>query len=154
MNRNLLMAKDNYWKVGNEYRTADYCVLPRFITKKNMFDGTQYYSATEHILGIKPADSKWVNRRVYSYDNPIFKGVIAYESNVIYGSIVVYIKIKDKEYYSCNGLCEPERSTQILELYKKVKEYCGKEYFGQYDIEEYMFVELQKLSVKKFEINS
>lgn len=130
-----------------EYLSSEYCVLPQFITKENMFDGTQYYSTTEHILGITQNPSSWEKIRVYDYNNSIFKGTISYQFSSFYGSIVTHIQQDGNDYYSCNGLCEPERSTQILDLYKKTKEYCGKDNIGQCDLEQYMFVALQQLNV-------
>ena len=129
-------------------QTTDYCVLPQFITTDNMFDGTQYYSTTEHLLGITDNPDGWIKRRIYDYNNSVFKGSLGFEHSSIYGSILVYAKIGEKEFYSCNGLCDPERSTQILDIYKKVKEFCGKEYFGQYTFEEYMMTELLKCNKK------
>lgn len=141
-------------KQKEQYLSSYFCVLPQFITDKNMFDGYQYYQTTEHILGITTNKDSWEKVRCYNYNNSVFKGTLSFCHNHFYGQILTHANVDGKDYYSCNGLCEPERSTQILELYKKVKDHCKKEYFSQYDIEQYMFVELQKLSVTNPEIKS
>jgi hypothetical protein len=131
-----------------EHISTDYCVLPQFITTDNMFDGTQYYNTTEHLLGITDNPDGWIKHRIYDYNNSVFKGSLGFEHSSVCGSLLTYAQIGEKEFYSCNGLCEPERSTQILDVYKKVKEFCGKEYFGKYYFEEYMMTELLKCNKK------
>lgn len=124
-----------------EYHSSEYCVMPQMITSETIFNGWQYYQTTMHLLGITERDDLniWVGRRTNEYNNAVFKGIIAYETSMFYGSILAYAKVKRKEYFSCNGLCEPKRSTQILDIYKETQAFCKKEYFGQYDVERYMY---------------
>lgn len=134
-------------KQTEEY-SSEFCVLPKYVNTENMFHGTQYYNTTEHLLGITENKESWVGHRIYNYNNPIFKGTIGYSSSAYYTSLVRYIKIGRKEYHSCNGLCDPKRSTQILDIYKAVQAVVGNEYITQYDVERYMLTEILKSNSK------
>jgi len=124
---------------AKETHSSEFCVLPKYLTIENLFDCYQHYETVEHLLGITTNENSWEKVRIYNYNNSVFKGILSFCHNYIYGQILTHININGKDYYSCNGLCSPNESTQILEIYKAVKEHSGKKYPTQNDFDRYMF---------------
>ena len=108
------------------------------VNSANMFDGTQYHTVTLRMLGAS-SDRDTGGGTLVTYFNDVFKGTILYE-NTFVGELPFMIETGGKKYYSSNGLCAPQESTQILPIYKESLKFAGKsEYATSHDIERYMF---------------
>lgn len=116
--------------------SSEYAKIPGLITSDNMFDGYQYYQTTEYMLGIKDVTSPYQCGQSREYNNKVFKGVITYMSNQVYGTLVFAVKIKNKIYYSSNG------DVENIPLMKDILKDSGHNLLTPHDIERYMFKQL------------